>query len=392
MISQPQASFLQVLFQRVQMRLGIDLSIEEYLMVQRCLELGVGLQDRDQLKRTISRIWLKRVEQIPDFNLCFEEEYELVLSRVSTSNASTAPPKPAPEQPIPEKKKDANPDHPDDEAQGEENESPSPLETDLASREKQATGSQQVYARLSKEDGKQAGQAGGFDPSSTEDSLRQKFIFTNEHLPISFREQVQIWRTLKTQEISRITNKIDIPATVRGCAQAGLLEEVVYEQTKENRTQLIFLLDREGSMRPFHLQCDELVRAARERRTHPNAKVYYFRNLPDAYTYRKKDLTQKVAEGEMFSGSGTNQYCVVLVSDGGAARGAIREDRVRATLKVLLEWPQKNVKLIWLNPMPRYRWPHTSAAYLDALLPKLGMKMFGMDRVELESAVDFLQS
>ena len=77
---------------------------------------------------------------------------------------------------------------------------------------------------------------------------------------------------------------------------------------------------------------------------------------------------------------------VRVVSDGGAARGYRRLERIRATTGFLLKLRRATNLIAWLNPMPRDRWEGSSADIMANIIP-----MFQMDDDGLSNAIDVVR-
>ncbi len=74
---------------------------------------------------------------------------------------------------------------------------------------------------------------------------------------------------------------------------------------------------------------------------------------------------------------------MLIVSDGGAARGYRRLERIQATTEFLLDIGQKTNHIAWLNPMPQNRWNRTSAQLIAYRVP-----MYPMNNQGLSNAID----
>jgi uncharacterized protein with von Willebrand factor type A (vWA) domain len=77
---------------------------------------------------------------------------------------------------------------------------------------------------------------------------------------------------------------------------------------------------------------------------------------------------------------------VLIVSDAGAARGGRDQARFRATARLLVGIKQRTAHLAWLNPVPRARWPGTTAQLIGAIVP-----MHPMDEDGFGNAIDVLR-
>jgi uncharacterized protein with von Willebrand factor type A (vWA) domain len=148
---------------------------------------------------------------------------------------------------------------------------------------------------------------------------------------------------------------------------------------------LLILVDQEGSMTPFHHFSKDLVETAQYESSIEKVDVVYFHNLPAEYIYQNRFLTNKVALETVLSQC-DSETRVLIVSDGGAARGYRRRERISATTEVIWEIQQHTNLIAWLNPVPQPRWNSTSAKIISHLVP-----MFPMNQEGLIQAIAILQ-
>lgn len=200
-----------------------------------------------------------------------------------------------------------------------------------------------------------------------------RYLMSEAWLPLTLRQMAQGWRYLRKKDQWRNSTRLDVAATVQHIAQNGLLLSPVFEKEQLNSDNLLLLLlDRQGSMTPFHHLCDRLVETARREGGHTRAQVYYFYNCPAGYVYRQPDLTEPVALDTLFAGIHPDHTNALIISDAGAARGQYRPERLQKTIDFLYGQPggttpglhKAALFVAWLNPMPRHRWDNTTAGYL----------------------------
>ncbi len=206
--------------------------------------------------------------------------------------------------------------------------------------------------------------------------LLENFLFTEDYHIVSFREMIQSWRYFRLRQKQKVSNEIDIAQTVARVAQEGFFTEVAYQRSQSNREDaLLILVDRRGSMAPFHSLTEHLVRTAITEGGHHKAKVFYFQNYPLEHVYRTPQLTNPVKLEEIFSSTSSEHTYALILSDAGAARGNENAGRIATSVDFVNRlW--HNVKdVVWLNPMPRNRWRGTSAAQIAA---NQGVKMYAL--------------
>jgi uncharacterized protein with von Willebrand factor type A (vWA) domain len=145
------------------------------------------------------------------------------------------------------------------------------------------------------------------------------------------------------------------------------------------------LIDRGGSMVPFHRLVQGLVETAQEESDLGRVEVFYFHNVAGNHLYADSFLTEPIALDHALDECGNNTS-VLLVSDGGAARGQRKTTRIRMTAELLFQLRARTQLVAWLNPFPEKRWLRTSAQIVSHLVP-----MFQMDEDGLSNAIDVLR-
>ncbi|NEO23609.1 MULTISPECIES: hypothetical protein [unclassified Moorena] len=216
--------------------------------------------------------------------------------------------------------------------------------------------------------------------------LKDRFSSNTEFLPITRRQMKQSWRYLRHSVREGPPVELDLEATVEQAARQGSLLNPVLVPRYVNRTELLLLIDREGSMITFHSLSQRLAEtAAREGRL-GNAGIYYFHNCPIQYIYQDPDLLKGELISSVFARLHHTRATVLIVSDAGAARGGFNPERLRLTKNFLDQARLRVRQIAWLNPMPQGRWLETTAQEIARLVP-----MFEVSRQGLDQAIDVLR-
>jgi len=201
-----------------------------------------------------------------------------------------------------------------------------------------------------------------------------RFLLSDAYLPLTSREMIHGWRHLRKRERFKLSDRLDIKATVQHIAQQGILLQPVFEKEHINSDDLLVIFaDRRGSMTPFHKLTDKLIETAIKSGGHKNAMVYYFSNCPVEYVYKNMNLTEPVSLAQLYSQMRSDHTNALIISDAGAARGNKNDDRIKKTFEFLYGSPGGNGYAIdglhkralfvaWINPMPQHRWTNTTAA------------------------------
>ncbi len=245
------------------------------------------------------------------------------------------------------------------------------------------------------------------------------YLILNPRYIISYRQVAQAWRRLRRTVCTGPKTELDTQATIAlRCAQ-GVATPMVLRARPRNAVRLLLLVDRRGSMTPFHHFIDNAVHQAisQSGRFEYN-NVYYFHDVPagkrsadnnallqalsgqlypplekfagkvqalnGGYVYAKPSLRETVALPDILkphTGGAT-----VIISDAGAARGNYDTARLLDTLAFLKTLSACTPHVVWLNPLPPEAWRDNSAAQIARCVP-----MFPVDREGLHQAVNVLR-
>ena len=113
----------------------------------------------------------------------------------------------------------------------------------------------------------------------------RQFILTSEYFPVTRRQMKQSWRYLRRPVREGPPVELDVEATVNQIGRQGILLSPVLVPRRVNRSQLLLLIDRDGSMVPFHDLSQRLAKTAVRGGCLGNAGIYYFQNCPVDYLY-----------------------------------------------------------------------------------------------------------
>ncbi|MCP2730370.1 VWA containing CoxE family protein [Limnofasciculus baicalensis] len=207
------------------------------------------------------------------------------------------------------------------------------------------------------------------------------------YYPISRRSMVYRWRYLRKPVADGIMDVLDEAATIEQATHQGFYLFPLYRRRERNHAHLLLLLDQNGSMTPFHRFSRDLVETALYESSLQPEKVdiFYFHNVPAASLYQDIYLTQPIPLKTALA-SCDNETSILIVSDGGAARGYRELKRIRATTSFLFQLKRYTALIAWLNPMPETRWIGTSAEIIANLV-----SMYEMDDNGLSNAIDIIR-
>ncbi|MGK7899317.1 MAG: VWA containing CoxE family protein [Xenococcus sp. (in: cyanobacteria)] len=328
---------------------GFNLGVGEYLAALDAVEGGWGTKNIEDLKQLVRLLWCSSVAE--------QNRLQMVWEQIITRS------KPKPKIERPQKERQVSP------PQYEEKPQPPP-EVKL----------EQVETQPIPELAPQPVQAPFLLAEVEEDTQFENYW------PVSHRQMVYSWRYLRRLVADGVEDVLDVTSTVEQVAKQGFFLQAVYRRRETNHAHLLLLIDQEGSMTPFHRFTRDLVETAKYESNIERMDVGYFHNIPAESIYQDSHLTQPIPLNNVLAQC-DSETKVFIVSDGGAARGYRRMERVRAITEVLLDIKQYTKLIAWLNPMPKDRWESTSAQILSYLVP-----MFPMSQEGLFQAVNIVRS
>lgn len=317
-------------------------------MVVRSLQAGFGVESRQELEQLCCTLWAKSNEESRLIRRLFEQMWKQIESRPSDSTSTRSPSRTP-------KKSEANLS---DKPKGELEEPPSlTLEMDEPVQVVQAV-----------------------RQSSRDSELkRPRYSLLTEYFPVTKRQMKQSWRYLRRPVREGATTELDVEATVEKMGREGTLLEPVLLPPRTNRTDLVLMIDQEGSMVQFHALSRQLVETAERGGRLRQTRVFYFHDYANEYLYRHPALLNAQPIDEVLAEVG-ERAVVLIVSDAGAARGNFDLEWVKATQKWIEQLQQSVQYVAWLNPMPRESWQHTTAGEIKRFVPMFEMSRQGMNR------------
>jgi uncharacterized protein with von Willebrand factor type A (vWA) domain len=203
--------------------------------------------------------------------------------------------------------------------------------------------------------------------------------------PLTRRMLVYAWRFLRRPVADGPADVLDVEATVERAARMGFFLAPVYRRHITNQARLLLLVDRRGSMTPFHRFAQDIVETAREQSGIKQVDIYYFNNAPLDVLYLDTYLTDPLPLEQVLDECDADTS-VMVVSDAGAARGLKSLERIRQTALFLARLRRRTVHIVWLNPMPEQRWRETSAQAIARFAP-----MFALDPDGFSRAIDVVR-
>lgn len=338
------------IFNSLRQRHGFPLGVEEYLVVVQSLQAGFGLDSREELEQLCCTLWAKSPHESRLIQRLFQQMWGQLEDKPNSSLAK-------------------------DSQRSPKNDSPEeiPISDSLDS----------TAVTLGDEPIQVVKAARNQQPDSS--LMRSRYSLLNDYFPVTKRQMKQSWRYLRRLVREGVPTELDVEATVTKIVRQGILLEPVLMPPRVNRTDLVLLIDREGSMVPFHDLSRQLLETATRGGRLRQTRVFYFHDYVDEYIYRHPALIDAQQLDEMLAEVG-ERAAILIIGDAGAARGSFDKIRVERS-QVWIEQLQKSAKYVaWLNPMPRDSWQHTTAGEIAQMLP-----MFAMSRTGMNAAISVLR-
>ena len=326
---------------------GFALGISEYLAALQAIEGGWGIQDENALKKLLRSLWCHSLAQQDHLEIIFrsisaEENQEEAKSREIWSESSES-------------------------SSSSKNTPPVSSGRHVSSMIETSAPEFSLFPIKS--------------PikllEQTEDRDFQAYY------PISRRYMVYSWRYLRRMVADGREDVLDVKATIAKVCEQGFFLKPKYSRRERNHADLLLFIDQEGSMTPFHRFTRELVETAQYESNIQQVRVGYFHNVPAEYIYRDPYFTEKVLLASILAECDGNTS-VLIVSDGGAARGDRRSQRFSATAEVLWHIKQHTKSIAWLNPIPPERWQGSTAQFLTHLVSMHPLDHHGLNQAIME--------
>lgn len=202
-----------------------------------------------------------------------------------------------------------------------------------------------------------------------EEQEAKEYNFNDEYLPITRREMVKGLQYLRRPEKQGTTTEIDIIATTQKIAKDSIFMEPIFKPGVGNRDDtIIFFVDCNGSMMPFHELSNRLVNTAITMGGHKNASVYYYENAPTDFVFEKPQLTQPVKLTSLTPFMHIRRSIAVVISDIGYARSFGDPERFEYRKQELIPFldflNNHCAHILWLNPVPANRWDKSSSDFI----------------------------
>ncbi len=359
------------------------LGVSDYGLLLEALNGGFGLKSETDLLRLCRTLWFKPGQS---WELFQEQFYQALADAKQTPLPEPSPSTPEENDPAFQTKQQE--DNPIEEGEDPlDDQSSFESETENSATEEEDTPTEGNFVHLSIASSAELAGENLQTKEQLQSQLQaQSFIFQGRYQAISNRQLTQSWRYLPDRTEDRPSDEIDIKATVENIAKSGRLEKIAFHKQKVGLARLLLLIDYEGSMVAFHELAQQVLASAPQTEGKaPN--VLYFHDVPGPQLFHDVDQTKAYQIQSLIPLYRHRKAGILIISDGGAARGRYDRQRIIQTEKALHQLKAIGQHIVWLNPVPRSRWEGTSAEYIDKLL----LPMYEVSELGMQQAINALR-
>ena len=357
------------LFSQLQ-KAGFPLGICDYNLLIEALETDIYSLEPESIKQLLKTIWVKTSSQKQEFEAIFQQVFtQESASTVKSSQLLNADTSNFPEPPQPP--------------------TPTPSPTPRNPTGKYFFFPASPESAVSTSVGENSEVVKAVRTSRQQDWVAFKSTGNpDDYLPVTGQQMIQGWYNLKRSIRTGTRLELDVAATIEKIKGQGKLVLPVQKPHRLKYSSLLFLIDRRGSMQPFHVLSRQLVATAQQTGCLTSQSCYYFNNYPNQDLYCDPQFNTEIPV-EQVLGRLSFQHTVVLIfSDAGAARRDYIPRRIRETESFLKRLKQQVKTIVWLNPIPELSWQETTAAKIAKFET---MKMFAADSAGFQKAIEVLQ-
>ena len=254
------------LFKRLRDR-KFPLSFEDWLELEKALKAGFGLSSRESLRNLCCMLWAKSRKDQEILISLFEkyfplnEDWKLPIQKSSSQSISN-------ESPEPEIKTENN-----DRKKGENGETKLNEDSDKTDKKNNNQNPQEDRFHI------QPQKPLPFISLTDIKISKRPFVFVPQ-FPINSREIAQAGRRFRLPMRIGPPIEIDIEATVMRRSRTGVISPIVLRPKRRNLVRLLLLVDRQGSMNPFHAFIEEFCYSIKHSAKLNKVVTYYFHNVP----------------------------------------------------------------------------------------------------------------
>ncbi len=342
-------------------RNGVRLGVRDYEDALTMLRAGYGFGSRESLFRLCKTLWTRSDEDVRLLDTLFKQfSYPTYKEIIAAAGEDE------------EEEEDDDGDRPDAVEESD------PLEEELILEEEESGAVPAIQF------GPGGSRGLGLNRAQLKVAPGEAFILVERPI-IPLRFLIIAWRRFRVAARGGPKVEFDLGATIAEQCRRGRLETPVLLAARRNQARLIVLLDASSSMAPWkrlnHILIDSLKKGQLG-----SWAVYYFNNVPGDVLYRDESMSDPVTVEDALTEN--PDHTLLVVSDGGGARGFHKPERVEQTESFVSRVWDSWRPVVWANTLPRDRWAGSSAEAISGL-PNVSMLEFSEEG--LLKAVDILR-
>ncbi|MEO1395409.1 MAG: hypothetical protein AAFV90_21105 [Cyanobacteria bacterium J06634_5] len=196
------------------------------------------------------------------------------------------------------------------------------------------------------------------------------------------RQKLKYGWTLLSKLSNRHLVELDLQATIKQIGKDGSFLKPIFSPRKSQARQILLLVDREGSMTPFHAISKRFIQTLSGEEQKTGQNIFYFHNCPGSYLYKDVHLLNAISTRSFLHPFKVGDLSIVIFSDAGVAHGLHNQNRLNLTSNFIRLIQEKTKRIVWLNPFPKSRWRGTTAEGIQKIIP-----MFEFSEKGFESAI-----
>jgi uncharacterized protein len=214
----------------------------------------------------------------------------------------------------------------------------------------------------------------------------RRFRNYRSDLTLDVRQMKMVLKELRQLTRDGLEDELDLPDTIDAtCKNAGDIE-LKWKRSRKNTVKVLLLMDVGGSMDPYIRLCSQFFSAAHSSSHFKDFQFYYFHNCIYDYLYRDMEMNEFMDTETLLHTLGPD-YKVILVGDARMANweltmqnGAIYYYQHNDTPGIvwLKRFSDHFRHCIWLNPVPRRYWNHSTVILISKLFPMFEFTLDGL--------------
>lgn len=351
-------------------------TIEEYLLGLKAFSQGIGLTSEEDLRDTCKLLWLKPYHSEIVFDEIFSRYSFRMKSFIQDKKKSQGIQPDQSQEPGKRDSKDSEkklpPEVPSEKQLKEQKEEEGQKQDRKRQTEEKVREPElfrTLFTAFSEEETDQAIELKSEDKIA-EEVYEKKYVLQGNYFSLKGRKLEQHYQMVRTEIREGRKDIILWKETIQKIAREGFFNEPVMAASSKRKSVLNLLIDYSDSMIAFHELCDHMAETLRKYAPKKNHVFYFFNYVHNNSSnlqgreilFENPGRTKSIKFDSFATGE---PKAILIISDAGAARGKLYQERIERTGLLLRRLRQH--KVVWVNPIPRARWRGSSAEYISSM-------------------------